>query len=82
MVTINTRGLNNPVKCKSVFDILHSEAGDLFLLQECSITFKKNYKLYEDRWVHGHSVWSGENKNRSSGVAILLRGKFFTIQRI
>ncbi len=55
---------------------------DIFLLQECSITFKDNYKLYEDRWTHGLSVWSGDNKNRSSGVAILLRSHSFSIQRI
>ncbi|MGL5598918.1 MAG: endonuclease/exonuclease/phosphatase family protein, partial [Aeromonas sp.] len=40
-----------------------------------------NYKTYEDRWPYGPSVWSGDNKNRSSGVAILFRGQSFKIIR-
>lgn len=82
VVTLNTRGLNDPVKCQTVFDQLHGGIGDIFLLQECSIPYKDNYGLYEKRWTHGESIWSGTNKNRSAGVAILLRGQSFCIQRV
>lgn len=71
IVTINTRGLNDPIKCQSVFRFLHRSGGDIILLQECCIGYKDNYKLYEDRWEYGQSVWSGDSKNRASGVAIL-----------
>ncbi len=82
IVTINTRGLNNPIKCQSVFSFLHRGGGDIFLLQECSISFKDNYKLYENRWAYGQSVWSGDNKNRASGVAILFNSHHFHVQRV
>lgn len=81
-VTINTRGLNDPVKCQSVFSFLRKGGGDIFLLQECSIAFKDNYKRFENRWPYGQSVWSGDNNNRASGVAILFNSKLFHIQRV
>jgi len=64
----------DPVKCTSVFSYLYNADHDICLLQECNIPFKSNYKYLEDRWAHGPSVWSGDNKNRSSGVAILFKG--------
>ncbi len=60
----------------------YHEANDIFLLQECNIPYRSNYKSFEDRWSHGQSVWSGDNKNRSSGVAVLLNGPDFNIQRV
>uniref|UniRef100_A0A671WGW1 CCHC-type domain-containing protein n=1 Tax=Sparus aurata TaxID=8175 RepID=A0A671WGW1_SPAAU len=62
-------GLNDPVKCSSALTFLHSEGNDLFLL-ECNLSFRENYKVFEDKWRHGLSVWSGDNKNRSSRVAV------------
>lgn len=82
IVTINTRGLNDPIKCQSVFSFLRRGEGDIFLLQECSIAFKDNYKQFENRWAYGQSVWSGDNKNRASGVAILFNSQHFHIQRV
>ena len=82
IVTINTRGLNDPIKCQAVFSFLHRSGGDILLLQECNIGYKDNYKLYEDRWKYGQSVWSGDNKNRASGVAILFNNQLFNIQRV
>ncbi|KAL7399947.1 hypothetical protein ABVT39_004085 [Epinephelus coioides] len=49
---------------------------------ECNIASRDNYKVFEDRWSFGPSVWSGDNKNRSSGVAILFKGHDFSIQRV
>uniref|UniRef100_A0AAY5JZ32 Endonuclease/exonuclease/phosphatase domain-containing protein n=1 Tax=Esox lucius TaxID=8010 RepID=A0AAY5JZ32_ESOLU len=82
IATINTRGLNDPVKCQSVFNFLHHEDHDIVLLQECCISFRENYKLFQDRWQYGTSIWSGDNKNRCSGVAILFKGHNPRIQRI
>lgn len=82
IVTLNTRGLNDPIKCQTVFDLLYSGGGDIFLLQECNIPYKDNYKLYKDRWTYGESVWSGDNQNKTSGVAILFRDQSFSIQRV
>uniref|UniRef100_A0A672RJ08 Endonuclease/exonuclease/phosphatase domain-containing protein n=1 Tax=Sinocyclocheilus grahami TaxID=75366 RepID=A0A672RJ08_SINGR len=70
------------VKCSSVFSFLHSEGHDITLLQECNIPYKSNYRPFQDRWKYGHSIWSGDNKNKSSGVVILFRGWYFEIQQV
>ena len=82
IASLNTRGLNDPVKCLTAFNFLHSEGNDIMLLQECNIPFKDNYKVYEERWSHGPSVWSGDNDNRSSGVAVLFKGWGVNIKRV
>ena len=82
IASLNTRGLNDPVKCSSAFTFLLSEGNDISLLQDCNLFFRENYKVFEDRWRHGPSVWSGDNKNRSSGVAVLFKGQDFIIQRV
>ena len=82
IASLNTRGLNDPVKCLSAFNFLQAEGCDIFLLQECNIPYRDNYKTYEDRWTFGQSVWSGDNSNRSSGVAILFKGWGAKIQRV
>ena len=82
IASLNTRGLNDPVKCQTAFNFLHSEGNDIFLLQECNIPFKDNYKSFEERWSHGLSIWSGDNDNRSSGVAVLFKGWRVNIKRV
>lgn len=64
----------DPMKCNSVFSYLHNADHDICLLQECNIRFRLDYKQLEDRWTYGQSIWSGDNNNKSSGVAILFRG--------
>uniref|UniRef100_A0A671P7J0 CCHC-type domain-containing protein n=1 Tax=Sinocyclocheilus anshuiensis TaxID=1608454 RepID=A0A671P7J0_9TELE len=70
------------VKCSSVFSFLHSEGHDIALLQECNIPYKSNYRPFQDRWKYAHSIWSGDNKNKSSGAVILFRGWYFEIQQV
>lgn len=82
VASLNTRGLNDPIKCLSAFNFLYSENNDISLLQECNIPYKDNYKDFEKRWPYGQSVWSGDNNNRSTGVAILFKGQNFNIQRV
>uniref|UniRef100_A0A3B3UVV5 exodeoxyribonuclease III n=1 Tax=Poecilia latipinna TaxID=48699 RepID=A0A3B3UVV5_9TELE len=82
ITTINTRGLRDEVKCQSVFDHLHNSGGDLFLLQECGLPFMENYSKYEKRWPHGWSIWSGDNQNTATGVAILFNNKKFQIEKV
>ncbi len=72
VTSINTRGLMDLVKCSSVFSFLHNEGHDIALLQECNLPYRSNYRPFQDRWKCGHSIWSGDNKNKSSGVVILL----------
>ena len=80
--SLNTRGLNDPVKCLTAFTFLNSEKHDIFLLQECNIPYRDDYKTFEQRWTFGQSVWSGDNKNRASGVVVLFKGKDFCIKRV
>jgi len=82
ITSINTRGLNDPVKCSSVFSFLYNEGHDIALLQECNLPYKPNYRSFQDKWKYGHSLWSGDNKNRSSGVSILFRGWQFEIHQV
>ena len=82
IASLNTRGLNDPIKCLSAFTFLKAEGNDIFLIQECNIPYRDNYRIYEDRWSHGQSVWSGDNKNRSSGVAVLFNGPHFIIHKV
>ena len=82
IASLNTRGLNDPAKCLTAFNFLQSEGCDIFLLQECNIPYKDNYKVFEERWTYGQSVWSGDNNNRSSGVAILFKGWGVNIHRV
>lgn len=82
VTSLNTRGLNDPLKCLSVFTFLQSEPSNIFLLQECNISYRDNYREFEERWTHGQSVWSGDNKNRSSGVAVLFKGPDFNVQKV
>ena len=82
IASLNTRGLNDPVKCQTAFDFLYSEGNDIFLLQECNIPYKDSYKSFEERWSHGPSIWSGDNDNRSSGVAVLFKGRRVDIKRV
>ena len=82
IASLNTRGLNDPVKCLSAFTFLHNEGNDIFFLQECKLSYRDNYRVFQDRWGYGPSVWSGDNSNRSSGVAVLFKGHDFNIQRV
>lgn len=70
------------VKCSFVFSFLYNEGHDIALLQECNISYKFNYRPFQDRWKYSYSIWSGDNKNRSSGVVILFRGWHFEIQQV
>lgn len=74
VASINTRGIKDVVKCTSIFSYLQNAGHDICLLQECNVPFKLDYKYWEDRWIYGQSVWSGDNSNRSSGVRILFKG--------
>lgn len=69
----------DPGKCASVFSYLYNADHDISLLQECNIPFKSDYKYLKNRWTYGQSMWSGDNNNRSSGVAILFKGNALKI---
>lgn len=47
-----------------------------------SFNYKFNYRPFQDGWKYGYSIWSGDKKNRSSGVVILFRGWHFEIQQV
>jgi exonuclease III len=65
-----------------VLSFLHDEGHDIALLQECNLPYKSNYRSFQDKWKYGYSLWSGDNKNRSSGVGILFGGRQFEIQQV
>ncbi|KAJ1149787.1 hypothetical protein NDU88_002592 [Pleurodeles waltl] len=51
-------------------------------MQECGIPYTQSYSQLERQWTHGPSFWSGGNNCKSSGVAILIKGRHFTINRV
>uniref|UniRef100_A0A3Q3ARA5 CCHC-type domain-containing protein n=1 Tax=Kryptolebias marmoratus TaxID=37003 RepID=A0A3Q3ARA5_KRYMA len=72
--------LNDEIKCQTVFDYLHNCGGDLFLLQECALTFRDDYLKFQNRWKYGQSFWSGDNLNRSTGVVVLFNNKTLQVE--
>ena len=69
--TINVRSVKSRVRAQSVLSFLSSFKSDVFLIQECSLPFFKNYTQWEELWPL-KSIWSGSNENKNNGVAILL----------
>lgn len=49
IASLNTNGLNDPVKCSSAFTFLHIEGNEILLLQECNVTYRESYKVFKDR---------------------------------
>ncbi|XP_048116981.1 LOW QUALITY PROTEIN: uncharacterized protein LOC125305921 [Alosa alosa] len=71
--TINVRSVKTLVRAQSILSLLSTLNADIFLLQECSLPFLKNYSKWEQMWTPGPSIWSGSNFNKADWVAILIK---------
>ncbi|KAJ1144821.1 hypothetical protein NDU88_011115 [Pleurodeles waltl] len=50
--------------------------------KECGIPYAQSYSQLERQWTHGPLFWSGGNNCKSSGVAILIKVRHFTTDRV
>ena len=71
--TINVRSVRAKTRAQSILSLLSTLSADIFLLQECSLPFLKEYTRWEQMWTPGPSIWSGSNFNRADGVGILIK---------
>ena len=71
--TLNVRSVRSGVRAQTVLSFLRDFKSDVFLLQECGLPFLKNYRIWEEKWPSGPSIWSGSNQNKNDGVAILIK---------
>ncbi|KAJ1184562.1 hypothetical protein NDU88_001368 [Pleurodeles waltl] len=65
-----------------MLSFLAAQNHDVCFLQECRILHAQSYSQLERQWTHGPSFWSGVNNCKSSGVAILIKGRHFTTDRV
>lgn len=68
-VSLNTRGLRDSVKRKSIFLFCKNENAQCFLLQETH-SVDLDEKFWSNQW--GDKIIFSHGSNRSAGVAILL----------
>ena len=73
IVTLNVRGLGDPVKCRHLFYYLNEKQFDIILLQETHST-----KTQEGRWKNewGGRMWFSHGESRARGTALLVNRKF------
>ena len=78
--TINVRSVRAKTRAQSILSLLSTLSADIFLLQECSLPFLKEYTRWEQMWTPGPSIWSGSNFNRADGVGILIKNSHILVK--
>lgn len=68
-VSLNARGLRDPIKRKATFLFLKNERAHCYLIQE-SHSNETDEKIWSNQW--GDKIYFSHGTNRSAGVAILL----------
>lgn len=70
VLSLNTRGLNNPVKRVAIFDLLRKQGAHFAMLQETHMV-RRDVNRLSNRffWILAHSSAS----NKTKGVAIICR---------
>ena len=74
IITLNVRGLNNPIKRQTIFHWLEDRKFDIICLQETFCTAESEHDITSD-WK-GASFHCLSNSKHSKGVSILLNEKF------
>ncbi|KAJ1212636.1 hypothetical protein NDU88_000291 [Pleurodeles waltl] len=82
LLTLNVRSVKDQVRRVGTLSFLAAQNHDVCFLQECGIPYAQSYSQLERQWTHGPSFWSGGNDCKSSGVAILIKGRHFTTDRV
>ena len=81
VLTVNVRGLRDPIKRAAFFSSLASMRGDIFLLQEVHLRDKDDVRIFSQEWTGGPSRWSVGSVH-SNGVGILFKGQAFSIEEV
>ena len=72
-MTINARGLGNPLNINLLFDLIEKSDCDICLIQETLVSSDQNIKIFSRRWL-GRSYWNPAI-GRQGGVAVLVSPK-------
>lgn len=70
ITSLNVRGLNETMKRRKIFGLLHRQKADIVLLQETH-SVKKIQKIWRNEW--GGQIYFSHYNSRSRGVAIMFR---------
>ena len=81
VLTVNVRGLRDPIKRAAVFSSLASMRGDIFILQEVHLRDEDDVRIFSQEWTGGPSGWSVGSVH-SNGVGILFKGQAFSIEEV
>lgn len=73
-MSINARGLGNPLNCNLFFDLITKSRCDLCFVQETFVCSEQNIRALSRRWL-GSSFWSPAI-GKQGGVAILVSPDF------
>ena len=73
-LTINSRGLRNPLNNSLLFDLIEKSGCDICFIQETLVSSDANIKALSRQWL-GHSFWSPAI-GRQGGVAVLFSPRF------
>ena len=71
LISLNTRGLTEDQKRKSIYYWLRNKEADIILLQETHCCSDRDEYVWSKEWS-GEALWS-KGTNRSKGVAILFK---------
>uniref|UniRef100_A0A803JT65 Reverse transcriptase domain-containing protein n=1 Tax=Xenopus tropicalis TaxID=8364 RepID=A0A803JT65_XENTR len=82
ITSLNVRSLKSPCRRAALFAFLETLNFDICLLQECAIDSSMDYAHLKKDWKLGPSFWSGSNDAKPTGVGILCRGPYFSIQTV
>lgn len=74
VLSINARGLGNPLNCNLFFDLITKSRCDLCFVQETFVCSEQNIRALSRRWL-GSSFWSPAI-GKQGGVAILVSPDF------
>ncbi|KAJ1149797.1 hypothetical protein NDU88_002602 [Pleurodeles waltl] len=82
LFTLNVRNIKSQVMRVGTLSFLATQDRDICFLQKCEIPYAQLYSQLAWQWTHRPSLSSGGNDCKSSGVAILIKGRHFTTNRV
>lgn len=79
VLSLNTRGMRNIVKRRTVFDFVNTLQADICFLQEVHLRDAGDIQTFAKEWTKGDSVWSVGGVH-ATGVGILFGSKEIMVE--
>ena len=74
LISLNTKGISNLRKRRTIFSWLRKQKPDIVFLQETHSTAKRNEATWKKEW--GATFFCSHGANNARGVAILIKNNF------